>query len=122
MKVWLNNLKEGDIFYWASSVLSSVLKCEHLGDAHNMNYKMSRIKYKILDGCNDSIKDSLRDSNEMFVNQYVYTDYESAKEELIKKLNKELNTCNFSIDEHKRQIKILRERATELKNILTNMN
>ena len=122
MKVWLNELKEGDTFYFPSTILCSVLKCEHLGDAHNMNYKMSRIKYKILDECDDSIKEALGDSNEMFVNQYVYTDYDSAKEELIKKLNKELNTCNSSIDEHKRQIKILGERATELKIILKNID
>lgn len=31
MKVWLNDLKEGDIFYWPSTILGNVLKCEHLG-------------------------------------------------------------------------------------------
>ena len=44
MKVWLNDLKEGDIFYFPSTILMETLKCKHLGDAHNMNYKMSRIK------------------------------------------------------------------------------
>ena len=118
MKVWLNKLKEGDTFYFPSSMLCSVLKCEHLGDALNMNYKMSRIKFKILEGCSQVIKEIFKDTQELFVNQYVYDDYESAYEELIKKLTKELETTETSILDHKNSINNLEVRAEELRKAL----
>ena len=118
MKVWLNELKEGDTFYFPSTILCSVLKCEHLGDAHNMNYKMSRIKYKVLEGCPQSIKEIFKDTQELFVNQYVYDNYESAHAELIKKLTKELETTETSILDHKNSINNLEVRAEELRKAL----
>jgi len=118
MKVWLNDLKEGDIFYWACTLLCSVLKCEHLGDAHNMNYKMSRIKFKILEGCDEILIKALGNTNELFVNQYVYDDYESAYKELINKLKNELKTTETSILDHKNSINNLEVRATELRKAL----
>ena len=118
MKVWLNELKEGDTFYFPSTILCSVLKCEHLGDAHNMNYKMSRIKYKVLEGCPQSIKEIFKDTQELFVNQYVYDNYESAYAELIKKLTKELETTEISILDHKNSINSLEVRAEELRKAL----
>ena len=48
MKVWLNNLKEGDIFYHI--MMNHIYKCKHLGDAHNMNFRMPRIKFEIIEG------------------------------------------------------------------------
>ena len=118
MKVWLNDLKEGDIFYWTCTLLCSVLKCEHLGDAHNMNYKMSRIKFKILEGCDEILIKALGNTNELFVNQYVYDDYESAYKELINKLKNELETTETSILDHKNSINNLEVRATELRKAL----
>ena len=118
MKVWLNELKEGDTFYFPSTILCSVLKCEHLGDAHNMNYKMSRIKFRILEGCPQSIGEIFKDTQELFVNQYVYDNYESAYTELIKKLTKELETTETSILDHKNLINNLEVRAEELRKAL----
>ena len=118
MKVWLNDLKEGDIFYFPSTILCSVLKCEHFGDAHNMNYKMSRIKFRILEGCPQSIGEIFKDTQELFVNQYVYDNYESAYVELIKKLTKELEMTETSILDHKNSINNLEVRAEELRKAL----
>ena len=120
MKVWLNDLKEGDIFYLPSTVLGEVLKCEHLGDAHNMNYRMSRIKYKVLEGYNDNIKEALGDTSELFVNQYVYTDYDTANEALIEELKKELDICQTSIIEHKKKIINCEANAERIRKILMN--
>ena len=53
MKVWLNDLKEGDIFYHI--MMNRIYKCKHLGDAHNMNFRMSRIKFEIIDGDNTKL-------------------------------------------------------------------
>lgn len=119
MKVWLNDLKEGDIFYFPSTIFCDALKCEHLGDAHNMNFRMSRIKYKILEGCNDEIKTFFENNdNELFVNQYVYTDYEEAKEVVFEKLKIELESIESSIITHKKSIITLEERAEELRKAL----
>ena len=118
MKVWLNELKEGDTFYFPSTILCSVLKCEHLGDAHNMNYRMSRIKYKVLEGYPQSIGEIFKDTQELFVNQYVYDNYESAYAELIKKLTKELEKTETSILDHKNSINNLEVRADELRKAL----
>ncbi len=119
MKVWLNDLKEGDEFYWPNTILGNVLKCEHLGDAHNMNFRMPRIKYKILEGCNDNVKKIL-DVNELFVNTYVYTDYDSAYEVLIDKLKEQLKNTKDSIIEHKRRILLCEEHAEYLEKIINN--
>ena len=75
MKVWLNDLKEGDKFYHI--LLDNVYQCEHLGDAHNMNFKMSRIKFEILDDETIFNEDLLGNVHEAFVNQYVYDNYEN---------------------------------------------
>ena len=122
MKVWLNDLKEGDIFYWPSTILQNVLKCEHLGDAHNMNFRMSRIKFKILEGCDKDINEVLGEDNELFVNQYVYTDYDSAHEVLIDKLKKELESVENSIREHNRMAMICSEHAESIRKTLEKNN
>ena len=109
MKVWLNNLKEGDIFYHI--LLDKVYKCKHLGDAHNMNFKMSRIKFEILD--NGYIY-------EAFVNQYVYDDYKSAEEACIDDLKKELKSIKESIVSHKAAIVNLETREQTLKERISN--
>lgn len=102
MKVWLNDLKEGDIFYHI--ILDKVYKCEHLGDANNMNFRMSRIKFKILDDNELFNGDLLGDTHEAFVNQYVYDDYESAQMNCIQKLKDELKTIKDSIIKYKELI------------------
>jgi len=118
MKVWLNNLKEGDIFYHI--LLDKVYKCKHLGDAHNMNFKMSRIKFEILD--NDIIfnENLLGNIHEAFVNQYVYDDYESAEEVCIDGLKKELKSIKESITSHKAAIVNLETREQTLKERISN--
>ena len=119
MKVWLNNLKEGDIFYHI--IWDNVYKCEHLGDAHNMNFKMSRIKYKILD--NDTIlfnENLLGPIHEAFVNQYVYDNYDEAEEANINELKKELKNIKESIIEHKKTITNLETREQTLKDKISN--
>jgi hypothetical protein len=105
MKVWLNNLKEGDIFYHV--LLDRVCKCKHLGNAHNMNFKMSRIKFEILDDETIFNEDLLGNIHEAFVNQYVYDDYESAEEAYIDDLKKELKSIKESIVSHKTEIENL---------------
>lgn len=119
MKVWLNNLKEGDIFYHI--IWDNVYKCEHLGDAHNMNFKMSRIKYKILDNDNILFNENLLGPiHEAFVNQYVYDNYDEAEEANINELKKELKNIKESIIEHKKTITNLETREQTLKDKISN--
>lgn len=118
MKVWLNDLKEGDIFYHI--LLDRVCKCEHLGDAHNMNFRMSRIKFKVLDDNELFNEDLLGDTHEAFVNQYVYDDYESAKEACIDDLKKELKSIKESIVSLKTAIVNLETREQTLKERISN--
>lgn len=115
MKVWLNDLKEGDIFYHI--LLDNIYKCKHLGNANNMNFKMSRIKFKILD---EHIinKDILGNVHEAFVNQYVYTDYESAFKELKEKLNNDLESTLNLIFDKKSKLDNLERKAKHLKKLI----
>ena len=127
MKIWLNDLKEGDIFYHI--LLDKVYKCEHLGDAHNTNFKMSRIKFKILDidvnNVNISDECLFTDIQEAFVNQYVYDDYESAKEDCINNIGININNIKNkisdlekTIEEYKLTIKNLEKNKQKLENII----
>ena len=118
MKVWLNDLKEGDIFYHI--LLDRVCKCKHLGDAHNMNFKMSRIKFEILDDETIFNEDLLGNVHEAFVNQYVYDDYESAEEACIDNLKKEIKSIKESIVSHKTAIVNLETREQTLKERISN--
>jgi hypothetical protein len=118
MKVWLNDLKEGDIFYHI--LLDKVYKCKHLGDAHNMNFKMSRIKFEILDKDIMFNENLLGNIHEAFVNQYVYDDYESAEEACIDDLKKELKSIKESIVKHKTTIVNLETREQKLKERISN--
>lgn len=116
MKVWLNDLKEGDIFYHI--MMNRIYKCKHLGDAHNMNFKMSRIKYEIIDGDNTKLLfDLFGDDHEAFVNQYVYDDYESAFEEVKKELDTEINNLECTIEKYKETIDDLESRIKRLKEL-----
>ena len=116
MKVWLNDLKEGDIFYHI--ILDSVHKCKHLGDAHNMNFKMSRIKFKVLDGDVLFDEDLLGDIHEAFVNQYVYDNYEEAQEDCINKIKDKLNNIKQSIIDYELIIENLELKEQILKDKL----
>ena len=118
MKVWLNDLKEGDIFYHI--LLDRVCKCKHLGDAHNMNFRMSRIKFEIIDNDNIFNENLLGNIHEAFVNQYVYDDYESAEEACIDDLKKELKNIKESIASHKAAIVNLETREQTLKERISN--
>ena len=72
MKIWLNDLKPGDRFW--DVTLNDALEFEIIGDAHNMNFKMSRFKIK-------DIKNDIE--LETFVNHYVYSTQKEAIEELL---------------------------------------
>jgi hypothetical protein len=116
MKIWLNNLKEGDIFYHI--VLRKVWKCLHLGDAHNMSYKMPSIKFRYLNEWPKELDNVLRGEHEAFVNQYVYDNEEEAQEALMKKLKKELFDIQTKIIDTKVRLKELEKQELEIKNLL----
>lgn len=118
MKIWLNDLKEGDIFYHI--VLRKVWKCQHLGDAHNMNYRMSSIKFKFLEGWPKELEEVLGNEHEAFVNQYVYDNKEEAKEALMDKLKKELLDMQMKIIDTKVRLNKLEEQELEIKQLLEN--
>jgi len=117
MKVWLNDLKEGDIFYHI--LLDRVCKCRHLGDAHNMNFRMSRIKFKILD---DTlfISNLLGNEHEAFVNQYVYDNYEEAQNACIEEIKTEIKNIEKSILHYKTTIANLETTKHSLEEKLNN--
>ncbi len=116
MKIWLNNLKEGDIFYHI--VLKKVWKCLHLGDAHNMSYKMRSIKFRFLDEWPKELDDVFRGEHEAFVNQYVYDTKEEAQEVLTEKLKKELLDIQTKIITTKVKLRELEENELEIKKLL----
>ena len=118
MKVWLNDLKEGDIFYHI--ILNNVCKCKHLGDAHNMNFKMSRIKFAIIENSNNFLVELGGQIHEAFVNQYVYDNYEEAEAQLNNDYKNELNDIKNKINFYKVRIKELELRETILKNEINN--
>jgi len=118
MKVWLNDLKEGDIFYHI--ILNNVCKCKHLGDAHNMNFKMSRIKFAIIENSNNFLVELGGQIHEAFVNQYVYDNYEEAEAQLNNDYKNELNDIKNKINFYKVRIKELESRETILKNEINN--
>lgn len=111
MKIWLNNLKEGDIFYHI--MLNHVYKCKHCGDANNPNFRMSRVKFEILDE-NDMLKELFGTEHEAFVNQYVYDDYEEALADLRTYWQKELTDVQSKQISLKARIKELEEREQQL--------
>lgn len=113
MKVWLNDLKEGDIFYHI--ILCNVCKCKHLGDAHNMNFKMSRIKFAIIEH-GDMIIALGGEIHEAFVNQYVYDNYEEAEAQLYNDYKNELYDIKNKIISYRSLLKELEERKTLLIN------
>ena len=116
MKVWLNDLKEGDIFYHI--IMNHIYKCKHLGDAHNMNFRMSRIKFEIIDGDNTKLLfDILEYDHEAFVNQYVYDDYESALDELKKEIDDEIHNLECTIKKYKETIDDLESKIKRLKEL-----
>ena len=117
MKIWLNDLKEGDIFYHI--IFNNIYKCKHLGDAHNMNYRMSRIKFEIINNETLLLKDILGLEHEAFVNQYVYDDYNSALEALKEKLKEDYDFTIKSIVAHKQELDSLENEAKNLKNLIS---
>ena len=121
MKIWLNKLKEGDTFYKIFGY--SVYKCKHLGDAHNMNFKMSRIKFEILDDETIFNEDLLGNVHEAFVNQYVYEDEETAKECLKKLIDNKIGDLELDLRNSEMHISVLKkeiERITGIKKELYN--
>ena len=116
MKVWLNDLKEGDIFYHI--MFHHIYKCRHLGDAHNMNFRMPRIKYEIIDEDITILEDILGVEHEEFVNRYVYDDYESAVEALRENLQQDLDVTIKSIVIHKQELDNLEKEAKRIKELI----
>lgn len=114
MKIWLNNLKEGDTFYIIFDY--NVCKCKHLGDAKNPNYLMSRIKYEMYD-------DNVTTNGELFVNQYVYEDEETAKECLKRLIDNKIGDLELDLKNTEMHISVLKEeikRITGIKKELYN--
>lgn len=116
MKIWLNDLKEGDIFYYI--MLHHIYKCKHLGNANNINFRMPRIKYEIIDEDITILKDILGPEHEAFVNQYVYNDYESAVEALREKLQQDLDITIKSIVMHKQELDDLEKEEKRIKELI----
>ena len=116
MKVWLNNLKNGDIFYHI--ILHKVCKCIHLGEilnnAHKPSYRIPTIKFKFFKG------QSKEDSGELetYVNQYVYDNEQEAQEALKYELRKELLDVQMDINQTKTKLKELENQELELKKLL----
>ena len=104
-KTWLNDLKEGDIF-WTGNISSGVLKLQHCGDAHNPNFKMSRIKAKILDSpqCFGQMNGF---ESELFVNQYVYDNFDEAADELRNDITSKIDECTKTIEQQKEYLDAL---------------
>lgn len=114
MKIWLNNLKEGDTFYIIFGY--NVYKCKHLGDAKNPNYLMSCIKYEMYD-------DNVTTNGELFVNQYVYEDEETAKECLKNLIDNKIGDLELDLKNTEMHISVLKEeikRITGIKKELYN--
>lgn len=98
MKIWLDNLKEGDEF-WTSHPSMGVYKCLHCGSANNPDYKMPRIKVKVLEAPHISLPLDVFDNSEMFVNTDVYDNYNEASSELKATLNTQIMTLQKHISE-----------------------
>ena len=88
-----------------------------MGDAGNINFRMPRIKFEILDGTS-LLKEVFGPEHEAFVNQYVYDNYESAVEQLKEELQIELKKTKESIKIHKKDIKNLEEHQEYLNNLI----
>ena len=86
MKIWLNDLKLGDTFYENS--LIGVHHYKVIGDAHNMNFMMSRFKVLDLDTNTET---------ELFVNHYVYDNYDECKKVALETLNGKLKDANENL-------------------------
>lgn len=110
MKIWLDNLKEGDNFY--GIINYQIIKCKHLGNANNMNYKMPMIK----------CEDENHNKYELFVNQYVYKTIEEAQNGIILEAEKELNKINTKIFNEEIQLNTLKSIKKKLENILNEKN
>lgn len=86
MKIWLNKLKPGDTFY--DNDLFGVHYYKVIGDARNPNFKMSRFKVTDLDTNTET---------ELFVNHYVYDNYDECKRDLLESLNAKLKDTNENL-------------------------
>ena len=106
MKIWLNDVKEGDDFY--GIINHQIIKCKHLGDAHNKDFKMPMIK----------CEDENHNIYELFVNQYVYETIKEANDGLILEVQKELNIINTKIFNEEIQLNTLKNIKKQLENIL----
>lgn len=114
MKVWLNKLKEGDIFYKIFGY--NVYKCKHLGDTKKPNYIIPHIKYEMYDN-------NVIINEEMSVNQYVYEDEETAKECLKSLIDNKIGDLELDLRNTEMHISVLKEeikRITGIKKELYN--
>ena len=118
MKIWLNDLKEGDEFYHI--IIDEVYKCKHLGDAHNPNFRMPRIKFRILDDT-DLVKilnKAFGEEREAFVNQYVYDNFDEAEAELRKQIQNDLEYVLTQQIVYKNELESLKEKEIRLRNFI----
>ena len=86
MKIWLNNLKPGDIFYDNDSLRVHYYKV--ISNVINSYFKMP--SFKVID-LNTNIE------TELFVNHYVYDNYNECKTNLLETLNIKLKNANENL-------------------------
>lgn len=118
MKIWLNDLKEGDIFY--QIMLHRIFKCKHLGDAANPHFKMPRIKFEIID--DDQLcklmAETFGNIHEAFVNQYVFDNFDEAEEELRKQCLKDLENLQLKIIDCEKKLSYFKDEAETIKKVI----
>jgi hypothetical protein len=81
---------------------------------------MSRIKFEILDDETIFNEDLLGNVHEAFVNQYVYDNYEDAKNACIEEIKTEIKNTEESILNHKIAITNLEAMKQSLKERISN--
>ena len=112
MKIWLNDLVPGDIFY--HDVYDKVYKCKHLGlsETTDLDYCTPRILYEVCD------KDGAVQVYEAVVNQFVYDNEDEAYIALYDKLEYEYNQLKASIEESNAKITLFKKRQKQIEDIL----
>lgn len=92
MKKWLNDLQEGDIFYFAS--INGVYKCVHCGIEITTVTRVPQVKYKIIFGS------ALNDITFLMLsNTWVYDNFAEARDESIRLVKERLDKVNEKIED-----------------------
>ena len=119
MKVWINDLKKGDVFWVIDHMYTyNLIKCEHLGPSESLEYRMPRIKYKVLEYLFENTN-NISSEGELFINQYVYTELDSeAMNDFYKVLNDDKKYYMSKIKLHAREIANAENEINKINNTL----